>query len=104
MSGSQWQSSESPDVGYQQAVTSRGTQTQFPSVGESHLTADSMGHDMLQNDVFRKSRDVAPRDVVSGHGGDGMGLELVILEVFSNLNDSVVLMEGAAKTFCILYS
>lgn len=29
------------------------------------------------------------------------GLELVILELFSNLNDSVVLMEGAAMAFCI---
>ena len=25
----------------------------------------------------------------SGHGGDGLGLDLVILEVFSNFNDSM---------------
>ena len=31
--------------------------------------------------------DVALRDVVSGHGGDGLGLGLVILVVFSNVND-----------------
>lgn len=30
-------------------------------------------------------------DVVSRHGGDRLGLGLVILEVSSNLNDSVVL-------------
>ena len=34
---------------------------------------------------------VALRDVVSGHGGSGLGLGLVILEVFSNLNDSMIL-------------
>ena len=26
---------------------------------------------------------------MNGHGGDGLGLDLVILEIFSNLNDSV---------------
>ena len=31
------------------------------------------------------------RDVVSGHGGDGLGLDLGILEVFPNLNDCVIL-------------
>ena len=39
--------------------------------------------------VFTKCEDVALRDVVSGHGGDGLGLDCMILEVFSNLNDSV---------------
>lgn len=33
--------------------------------------------------VFGKHRDVAPKDMVSGHGGDRWGLNLVILEVFS---------------------
>ena len=37
---------------------------------------------------FQNHGDVAPRDVGSGHGGDGLGLDLRILEVFSNLNDS----------------
>ena len=39
-------------------------------------------------EVFKNHIDVALRDVVSGHGGGGLGLNLVILEVFSNLNDS----------------
>jgi len=34
--------------------------------------------------------DVALRDVVSGHGGGGLELDLVILEVFSNLSDCIV--------------
>jgi len=35
--------------------------------------------------------DVALGDMVSGHGGDGLGLNLVILEVFSKPNDAKVL-------------
>ena len=34
------------------------------------------------------------RDVVSGHSGDGLGLDLVILEVFSNLSDSMKIQHG----------
>ena len=41
-------------------------------------------------EVFRKHRDVALRDVASGHGGDGLGLDCMVLEVFSNLNDSMI--------------
>ena len=41
-------------------------------------------------EVFKKNEDVALRDVVSGHGGGGLGLDWMILEVFSNLNDSVI--------------
>ena len=48
--------------------------------------------EVLQNRV-----DVAMRDMVSGHGGDGMGLDLGILEVFSILNDSVILRDGAKE-------
>jgi len=40
-------------------------------------------------EVLRKRGDVALRDVVSGHVGGGLGLDWVILEVFSSLNDSV---------------
>ena len=40
---------------------------------------------------LKNSGDVALRDVVSSHGGDGLGLDWMILEVFSNLNDSVSL-------------
>ena len=46
----------------------------------------------LTLEVFRNHGDVALRDMVSGHGGDGMGLDLGVLEVFSNLNDSVILL------------
>ena len=41
--------------------------------------------------VFKEHGDVALRDIVSGHGGDGLGLDLMILEVFSSLNNSVIL-------------
>ena len=40
-------------------------------------------------EVLQKHGNVALRDMVSKHGGDGLGLGLVILEVFSNLNDSM---------------
>ena len=41
-------------------------------------------------EVFKNCADVALRDVVSGHGGAGLELDLVILEDFSNLYDSVI--------------
>ena len=44
--------------------------------------------------VFKNHGDVAFGHMVSGHGGDGMGLDLGILEVFSSLNDSVVLLRN----------
>jgi len=37
-----------------------------------------------------KHGDVALRDVVSGHGGGGLRLDLVFLVVFSNLNYSMI--------------
>ena len=40
-------------------------------------------------EVSQSCGDVALRDVGSGHGGGGLGWG--ILEVFSNLNDSVIL-------------
>jgi len=45
----------------------------------------------LSLEVFKNWLDVALRDVVSGHGGDGVEMDLVILVVFSNLNDSLIL-------------
>ena len=42
-------------------------------------------------EVFKKCGDMALRDMVSRHGGDGLGVDFIILEVFSNLNDSVIL-------------
>ena len=41
--------------------------------------------------VFRSCGDVALRDVVSGHGGDWLELDWIALEVFSSLNDSMIL-------------
>lgn len=38
-------------------------------------------------EVFQNHGDVALRNTVSGHGGSGLGLDLMILEVLSNLND-----------------
>jgi len=38
---------------------------------------------------------VAVRDVVSGHGGDGL-MALMVLTVFSNFSDSTVLWFGPA--------
>ena len=43
----------------------------------------------LPRELFKKKVDVALRDMVSERGGNGLGLDLVILEVFSNLNDLV---------------
>ena len=45
----------------------------------------------LSLEVFQNRVDVALMDVVSGHGGHGLELDMVILEVFSNLNDSMIL-------------
>jgi len=42
-------------------------------------------------EVFHNHGDVVLRDVIRGHSGGGLGLDLEILEVFSNLNDSVIL-------------
>mgnify|MGYP001859334932 CR=1 FL=1 len=48
-------------------------------------------------EAFENHGDVALRDVVSGHGGGGLGLDLGILEVFSNFNDSLILFQGGEK-------
>jgi len=40
-------------------------------------------------EVFKNCGDVALRYVVSGHGGDELGLDWVSLEIFSNLHDSM---------------
>ena len=41
--------------------------------------------------VFRRCVDVALRDVVNGYGGGGLGLDYMILVVFSNFNYSMIL-------------
>lgn len=41
--------------------------------------------------VFKNHGDVALRDIISGHGGDGLGVGLwMISVVFSNLKDSMI--------------
>ena len=40
-------------------------------------------------EVFKNHGDVAMRYMVNGHGTNGLGLDLMILELFSNLNDSM---------------
>jgi len=41
-------------------------------------------------EVFQNCGDVALRDVVNEYGVDGLGMDLMLLEVFSNLNDSMI--------------
>ena len=43
----------------------------------------------LSLEVFKNCGDVALRDKVGGHGGGG--LDLMTLEVLSNIDDSVIL-------------
>ena len=43
----------------------------------------------LGPEVYKKCRDVALKDMVSGHGGDGLMVD--DLSGFSDLNDSVIL-------------
>ena len=42
----------------------------------------------LSLEVLKSHGDVALRDVVCGHGGDGLGWTWMVLVVFSDLNDS----------------
>jgi len=44
----------------------------------------------LSLEVFKNCGDVALRDTVIGYGGNGLGLGLMFLEVFSNLNDCMI--------------
>ena len=41
--------------------------------------------------VFRKPGEVALRDMASGHGWNGLWLDLMILEVVSSLNDYTII-------------
>ena len=56
----------------------------LPAAGREVVESPSL-------EVLKYCRDGAPRDAVSGHGGGGLGLDRVVLEVFSSLNDSVML-------------
>ena len=42
-------------------------------------------------EVFLNHGDVALRDVVSGHGGDDLELDVMILDIFSSLSDTMIL-------------
>lgn len=42
-------------------------------------------------DVFKRHGEVSLMNLASGHGGDGLGLDLMNLEVYSNLKDSAIL-------------
>jgi len=44
----------------------------------------------LSLEVFKECGDGALKDMAGEHGGDGLDLDLVILEVFSSLHDSVI--------------
>ena len=46
----------------------------------------------LSLEVFKSCGDVALRDVVSGHGGDGLRLDMVVLDILTTLHDSMILM------------
>ena len=41
--------------------------------------------------LYSYGRDVTLRDMVSGHGGNELELDWVILEIFSNFDDSITL-------------
>ena len=45
----------------------------------------------LSLEVFKECGDVALRDVGRGHGGRGLGMDWMMLKVFSNFNDSMIL-------------
>jgi len=45
-------------------------------------------------EMFKKCVDVALTDMVSGHVGKGWWSDLEILEVFSNRNDSTILLSA----------
>jgi len=55
--------------------------------------------------LFKNCVDVALRAMFSGHGGDGLvvGLGEVILMVFSNLNDSMILSTDAVLQNTLIY-
>lgn len=53
---------------------------------------DGLPGDVVESlELFKKRVDVALRDMVGGDGGDGLILGWMILEVFCNLNDAMIL-------------
>lgn len=48
----------------------------------------------LSQEVLQNGEEVAQRDLVSGCGGDGLRLDLVILVIISNLDDSMILYKS----------
>lgn len=53
-------------------------------------------------EVFKNCRDVALRDIVSGHGGDELGLSLMILEEFFILYDCHLLPVPCTRSRAML--
>ena len=53
------------------------------------LPREVVGSSSLE--MFKSHGNMALRDKVRGHGGNGLGLDLVIFMVFSSLNDSTIL-------------
>ena len=54
-------------------------------------------------EVFKNRVDVALRTWFTSRGGVGVRLDLMILEVYSNLNNSVILWKAARWTFAPLF-
>ena len=50
-----------------------------------------MEHFYLSLQIFKNHGDVALGNMVGGHGGDGLGLGLVLSVDLSNFNDSMIL-------------
>jgi len=54
--------------------------------------------ELLSLEVLKNHVDVAPRDVVSGHGGNGLEVGLDDLWIFSDFNDSMILRITGSTT------
>ena len=61
----------------------------FPLRKNGEILAQ-VGVESLSLEMFQECGDMALRDVVSGHGGDGVVAGHDTLEVFSSLNDCMI--------------
>lgn len=60
--------------------------------GEGPIRLSRQLLDSLSLEVFKKRGNMALRGTVSGHDGNGLELDLVILVVVSNLHDSLMVL------------